>query len=359
MAYNDRRQLIASLEKFRDSRVICYFLSDRETFPPGLPGFSTSLGSEPALLFVDQLRVIGRVQQLDLFLYTRGGATDSVWPLVRLLREHCEKLTVIVPFRAHSGGTLVCLGADEVIMSDFAELSPIDPTTGNQFNPSDPANPQNRFGISVEDVAAYFKLSEERAGITQESHRLEALKELTGKVHPLALGNVQRVYMLIRRLAHSLLTLHMDEKSQSKKIDEIIEALTEKFYSHVHAITKAEAIPLLGDWVRSPTKEEELLIWDLFNSYASTLELRTKFNLPEYMGDELTRDLHVVGAFIESTQASHVYTTMLRVAQRPNLPPNVQVQVPPGAPIPLAPWVSRAYDFGIQNSGWRLNNEGI
>lgn len=359
MALQERKKLTASLEKVRNSRVLCYFLSDRETFPPQIPGFSTQMGTEPSLLLADQLRALGKVQQLDLFLYTRGGATDSVWPLVRLLREHCDKLTVIVPFRAHSGGTLVCLGADEVIMTDFAELSPIDPTTGNQFNPTDPANPQNRFGISVEDVAAYFKLSEERAGITQEPHKLEILKELTEKVHPLALGNVQRVYMLIRRLARSLLALHMDEGSQAKKMDEIIEALTEKFYSHVHAITRSEATILLGDWVRQPSDKEEPVILDLFNSYAETLGLRTKFNLPEYMADETMRDLQVVGAFIESTDLSHIYTTDLKVGQRPNVPPNVQIQLPPGAPMPLGVWASRSYDYGIKKIGWRLNDEGI
>lgn len=356
MSYSQRKQLIAALEKVRGSRVLCYFLSDRETFPPEIPGFAMSLASEPQLIFVDQLQAIGKTTTLDLFLYTRGGATDSVWPLVSLLRESCERLTVIVPFRAHSGGSLICLGADEVIMTESAELSPIDPTTGNQFNPADPNNPARRFGISVEDVAAYFQMSEELVKITQAPHRLEVFKGLTDKVHPLALGNVQRVYMQIRRLARRLLALHMDEQADAATIDRIIKALTEEFFSHLHAIPRREAIPILGDWVRAPSKEEESAIRDLFESYAESLQLRDRFNLPSYMGDQQTRDLKVIGAFIESTELSHVYPTHLKVAQRPNLPPNVQIQLPPGTPIPLAPWVTRSYDFGIQAVGWRLND---
>jgi hypothetical protein len=358
MSLNQRKDLISQLERARNSRVLSYFLSDRETFPPSVPGYLTVLGTEPQLLFMDQLRSIGKTRQIDLFLYTRGGDTNAVWPLVSLLREYCDKLTVIVPFRAHSGGTLICLGADEVIMTESAEMSPIDPTTGNLFNPPDPRNPQGQLGISVEDVVAYFDLCKD-AGIKKEEYLLDVVKELTGKVHPLALGNVERVYLQIRVLAEKLLSLHMDPKTNTSKIKEIIEALTKKFYSHVHAITRKEAIPLLGDWVRSPTEEEEQIIWDLFNSYAETLQLRNKLHLPQIMGDQPVLDLTVVGAFIESIELSYVHILELKVMQRPNLPPNVQVQVPPGQPLPLVPWVGRAYDFGIKKVGWQVNDQGV
>lgn len=359
MSYQERKRLISELEKVRSSRALCYILSDRETFPPGIPGFSTNLASEPHLLFIDQLRAIGKTKQLDLFLYTRGGAIDSVWPLVSLMREYSDKLTVVVPFKSHSGGTLICLGANEVTMTEFAELSPIDPTTGNQFNPSDPTNPQNKFAISVEDVAAYFEFSEELADIKQEPYKLEVMKELTKSVHPLALGNVQRVYMQIRELARKLLALHMDEETNATKIKEIIQALTEKFYSHLHAINRREAISLLGDWVKEPTKEEELIIWQLFNSYTETLQLRSKFSLPAHMKDEPACELNTIGAFLESTELSFIYTTNLKVAQRPLLPPNVQIQLPPGGSIPLQPWVTRTFDYGIIRLGWSLNEKEV
>ena len=117
-------------------------------------------------------------------------------------------------------------------MTQSAELSPIDPTVGNQFNPVDPRNPQNVLGISVEDVTAYFDLCKGKdVGIKDERNLLEALKEMTAKVNPLALGNVQRVYLQIRMLAEKLLSLHLDSKRDAEKIKKIIEALTTKFYS--------------------------------------------------------------------------------------------------------------------------------
>ncbi len=359
MGYPDRRDAIQQLEAARGSRVLGYVLSDRETFPGGIPGFGTNLATEPQLLLAERLHSWGRVPKIDLFLYTRGGATESVWPLVTLLREHCDRLEVIVPFRAHSGGTLICLGADGIVMTEAAELSPIDPTTGNQFNPTDPANPQNRFGISVEDVAAYFELSKERVGITEQPYKVEVFKDLTRTVHPLALGNVQRVYMQIRRLARSLLALHLNEEAEDERIKSIVTALTERFYSHVHAISRREAQALLGEWVKAPTPTEEPLIWSLLGHYVDALHLRDKFNLPEYMADQPSRDLTAHGAFLEATDFSLVHVLEMKVLQRPNLPPNVQIQVPAGSALPLVPWVVRTYDWGIQKLGWRTNDEGI
>lgn len=356
MAFSDRRNLIEEIEKVRDSRVLSYILGDRESFPPGFPpGYSLQLHNEPAFQLQELVRTIGKVKRLDLFLYTRGGSTDAVWPLINLLRAYSEHLTVIVPFRAHSAGTLICLGADEIIMSEAAELSPIDPTTGNQFNPSDPSNPQSKFGISVEDVAAYFELSSKRAEIAAENLKLEVFRELTKHVHPLALGNVQRVYNQIRFLARNLLSLHLDVNGNKEKIDGIIKSLTEEFYSHVHSINRREASALMGDWVRGPKEEEEPVISALFSQYVNDLELNNKFQTPEYMGDAPERSLDVVGGFLETKEKSFKYETSMKIFQRSNLPPGVQIQIPPGSIMPILPGFSRSFDSSILHMAWMLN----
>jgi hypothetical protein len=356
VTYAERRALISNLEHIRNSRVLTYFLADRETTPPGIGVFSTQLSAEPQPLFYDHLRAMGKVPQLDLFLYTRGGITDSVWPFVNLLRGYCDNLTVIVPFRAHSAGTLICLGANEVIMTDLAELSPIDPTTGNQFNPSDPTNAQNKFGISVEDVTAYFKLAGERTETKTEGGRLEILKELTREVHPLALGNVERVYQQIRQLARRLLELHLGN-DQAARIDSIVQAMTEKFYSHVHAIGRQEALGVMGDWVREPTPEETAAIWPLYEAYVSALKINEKFGVAEFVGEQTNRTVDICGALIETTGRSHAYVTKLKVYQRPNLPPNIQLQVPQGQNLTFPPWASRTYEFEPRAQEWKVNND--
>jgi ClpP class serine protease len=90
--------------------------------------------------------------KLDVLLYTRGGATNAVWPIVSLLREFDSNFEVLVPYRAHSSGTMLTLAAKKIVMTRLAELSPIDPTTANQFNPQ---LDKQLLGIAVEDVTAY------------------------------------------------------------------------------------------------------------------------------------------------------------------------------------------------------------
>ena len=359
MPYAERKVLIEALERRRKSRVIALVQGDRETFPPGVPGFTLNLDGSPQLLLLDGLRKMGHVEALDLFLYTRGGATEAVWPLVTLLRQYCDRLGVIVPFRAHSAGTMICLGADEVFMTAGAELSPIDPTTGNQFNPQDPTNPANRFGISVEDVTSYFELAKTSAEVKGEANRIDVFRELTRVIHPLALGNVQRVYMLIRRLAENLLGLHLDPVTEAERIKEISNALSARFYSHIHAINCREAQALMGDWVKPAEGALESDIWALFNGYAEALELRSKFQLPLFMGDDALKELTALGGFIEGTEFSCVHAVTMKVIQRPNLPANMQIQIPPGgAQLPLVPWATRAFDFSLVTSGWKENTDG-
>ncbi len=121
MGYTQRQKIIQELQEKRNSKVITYFMSDRRAYPDGwtLPALSTRLGTEAQPFIYDQLRALGKADNLDLYLYTRGGQTDSVWALVNLLREYKnQRLTVLVPFRAHSAGTLICLGADHVLMGE-------------------------------------------------------------------------------------------------------------------------------------------------------------------------------------------------------------------------------------------------
>jgi hypothetical protein len=252
---------------------------------------------------------------------------------------------------------MVCLGADEIVMTEISELSPIDPTTVNQFNPSDPANFQIRYPISVEDVTSYFELSEKRAGIKGEAFKVEVLKELTRNVNPLALGNVERVYMQIRRLAHNLLTLHLKD---TQKIDQIVKALTEEYYSHSHFIGRKEAIKLLGNWARKPQKDEEDILWRLYDTYVEALNLSNKINLPEYMGDEPVKSIEITGGLMESTALGKCLKTSMDISQRPNLPPGVQIPMmaAPGPGLAAFRGISRAYDFSIQKTGWATIEEG-
>ena len=210
----DRKSLIRQIEELRKSRIVTYLTSDRQG------PINARVAMDIIPIISKQLQTIGKTANIDLFLYSAGGDTMVPWRLVSMLREYCDKFSVIVPYKAHSAATMIALGADEIVMSDLSELSPIDPSTANVFNPQDPQNPQNKIPISVEDVMAYFDLAKNKFGIKNDEELAKIFNkfvEANPQIHPLALGNVNRIHNLIRVLAKRLLKSH----KASMKEDEI------------------------------------------------------------------------------------------------------------------------------------------
>jgi hypothetical protein len=169
------------------------------------------------------------------------------------------------------------LGADEIVMHPFAELGPIDPTVSNEFNPSEQPSGR-RLGISVEDVKAYVTFIKTTVGITHEDELIKAVEALTEKVHPLALGNVERFLAQSRMIARKILRTHMGEE-QEHTIEEIIENMASKLYFHGHPINRKEA----KDDLRLEVNVElqpalESAIWDLYKDYDEEFQNCVVFN---------------------------------------------------------------------------------
>ena len=68
---------------------------------------------------------------------------------------YCEQLQVIVTHKAHSSGTIISLGANEVIMTKQATLGPIDPSLNTELNPR--VIDGSIFPVSVEAVKGYLE----------------------------------------------------------------------------------------------------------------------------------------------------------------------------------------------------------
>jgi hypothetical protein len=223
----------------------------------------------------------GKKDRIDLLIYTRGGSMNTAHSLVKMIRQYTKEFNVIVPFRALSAGTQIALGADHIIMTTMAQLSPVDPSTINTFNPilnpaGNAADINNRKPISVEDVQSYLNLTKERIGLVSESDRLEVFKELTRTVEPLALGNVNRVYEEAQIIAKDLLSMHMDRKGDSEKIDAIVKKLTQT-YTHFFLMPREEA-EQIGLKVVKPSNTEEDLIMKIFESYERELLMDRPFD---------------------------------------------------------------------------------
>lgn len=355
-----RAPFIQAIEEYRNRRLVVLMNFDRPEHPP-VRGLSSHLDPRVKLPLYRVLKESADGRGLDVFLYTRGGDTNAVWPLVSLLREFDPEFQVLVPFRCHSAGTLVALAARTVVMSRIAELSPIDPTTGNAFNPTDPNNNNVRLGVSVEDVQAYRNFvvqlfDIDGAGGPNVSDLASLFGRLSDEVHPLALGNVHRVYQQTKVLAGKLLALQ-DTGPEGDATEAAIDALTKHFYSHQHAINRHEASELLGDKVMPADETLDELLDQLLGAYRKDFELWTPYYPAAKLGDEVERRCRFVGGVVESTEWSYLLETNLVLRQFSQLPQGIQVKIQPGAPPPLLPGFPRAFAAELVSQQWTRNRE--
>jgi ClpP class serine protease len=124
-----RARKIAQIEKQRGSRVIL-LIHRQETM--NLLGF-------PLMRYIDVndseevLRAIQLTDDevpLDIVLHTPGGLVLAATQIARAIQGHKGKVTVYVPHYAMSGGTLIALAADEIVMCEHSVLGPVDPQVG-------------------------------------------------------------------------------------------------------------------------------------------------------------------------------------------------------------------------------------
>src|SRR5207245_1573237 len=214
--------------------VICFLTSLR-------PNVSSQIAEDSVRVFFDHLALLPArpVEKLDIFLCSNGGSGTVPWRLVSLFREFSTSFNVLIPYRAYSAASLIALGADEIVMHPFAELGPIDPTVSNEFNPKEKGTGR-RLGISVEDVKAYVDFIKETVGLTHQDELVKAIEILANKVHPLALGNVERFLSQSRMIARKILGTHKDEV-EKHVIEDIVENMASKLYFHGHPINRKEA----------------------------------------------------------------------------------------------------------------------
>lgn len=124
-----RQRLLAEIERRRGSRVIL-LVHRQETM--SLLGFPLmryiDINDAENLLRACELTDPG--MPVDIVLHTPGGLVLAALQIAHAIRNRKGKVTVFVPHYAMSGGTLIALAADEIVMSPNAVLGPVDPQLG-------------------------------------------------------------------------------------------------------------------------------------------------------------------------------------------------------------------------------------
>ena len=92
-------------------------------------GFSVSrhIDLEDAQTIIAAIKETPPDVPIDMILHTPGGLVLAAMQIARAVEAHPAKVTVYVPVYAMSGGTLIALAADEIVLGEFSVLGPIDP----------------------------------------------------------------------------------------------------------------------------------------------------------------------------------------------------------------------------------------
>jgi ClpP class serine protease len=209
-----RIQTLQAFEQQRRSRVILLIHRQESINLLGIP-ISRYISIEDSEQVLRAIRFTPPDVPIDLILHTPGGLVLATEQIARALIRHRAKVTVFVPHYAMSGGTMLALAADEIVMDANAVLGPVDPQLGNMAAAS---------VLKVVDSKPIDKIDDQTLIMADLSRK--------------AIAQVQR---FVR-------TLLQDEVPQQKiapeNIEKIIEALTTGQVTHDYPITVEEATEL-------------------------------------------------------------------------------------------------------------------
>jgi hypothetical protein len=221
---------LAELEALRGSSVVVYCINDRA------PKY---LNAVDLTAFSCCLQPLPRTERLDFVLHTEGGVISAARGLALQLRESASRLGILVPHKARSAGTLLCLAADELILGPVAEFSPIDPLirSGEKGSKTLPQK------ISSEDVRAFRAMAETWFDLRSEESRMQVFNLLAQRFLPTTLGAFFRSDQYVRKVGQELLEYQLPQATASERAG-IIDHLITGYANHQDPINRREILKL-------------------------------------------------------------------------------------------------------------------
>ena len=124
-----RVRMVHKLEEKRNSRVIAMIHRQETLSFLGFP-VARYIHIQDSEAVLRAIQLTDPQVPIDLILHTPGGLVLAAEQIAYALCRHPAKVTVFVPHYAMSGGTLIALAADEIVMGVNAVLGPVDPQLG-------------------------------------------------------------------------------------------------------------------------------------------------------------------------------------------------------------------------------------
>ena len=125
-----RAAMLDRFQQERKSRVIALIHRQDTVTLFGVP-VSSSISIEDSEAVLRAIRLTPEDQPIDVILHTPGGLVLASEQIAKALVQRKAKVTAFVPHYAMSGGSLIALAADEIVMDPNAVLGPVDPQIGD------------------------------------------------------------------------------------------------------------------------------------------------------------------------------------------------------------------------------------
>lgn len=228
---------------------------------------------EQRMLFTVQHKK-DRRKNAVLFLDTYGGHADAAYKIARAFKRHYASLTVMVFSDCKSAGTLLCLGADHLVMADLAELGPLDVQI-----PKEGEFSGRRSGLDITDTLGALSTEsirlmrqhflDLRVGSRTQISTRDALDNATklvcgllspvySQINPLSLGESARSNSIAFHYGQRLSNGNLHPGALNKLIG--------GYPSHGFVIDREEAEELFTS-VRAPTQNEEFMMMLLYQKH--------------------------------------------------------------------------------------------
>jgi hypothetical protein len=206
--------------------------------------------------------------RVDLVLNTDGGRVHAARHLAEILREHTRELCVLVPRRARSAGTLLCLAADELILGPVAELGPLDAIiqSGRKSAGGVPS-------VSAVEIQAFLDMAGHWGRLDTPEGRIHALTVLSQHFSPSTLGAFYRADRYVRKVGRELLRYHLPDADDEQR-DQIVDRLIAEYPEHRHSLTYND-LKKLNLRVRRTTPQETRHLEDIWSATQRQMGLST------------------------------------------------------------------------------------
>lgn len=201
-----RRRVLRELEIKRNSRAIVMIHRQETISLLGIP-ISRYIDIDDSEAVLRAIRLTDSHVPIDLVLHSPGGLVLAAEQVAAALRRHPAGVTIFVPHYAMSGGTLIALAADQIVMDVNAVLGPVDPQIGQS------------------PAASILRVLEQKS--------LDQIEDQTLILADVSRKAIQQVNDTVRRI--------LDDRMPEQQAKDLAEILTSGRWTHDYPIGVDEA----------------------------------------------------------------------------------------------------------------------